>query len=76
VMIEAFAAIGIGAIVCGYASIREGAYLAPAAVVRDGVNVGRFAVIGLGSVVVDDVPDRAIVMGNPARVVGETGEAV
>jgi acetyltransferase-like isoleucine patch superfamily enzyme len=28
-------------------------------------------VVGAGSVVVNDVPDRTIVMGNPARVVGK-----
>ncbi len=74
VTVEAFAAIGLGAIVCGYAKLREGAYLAPAAVVRDGVTVGRFAVVGLGAVVTRDVPDHAVVVGNPARVVGCTGE--
>lgn len=36
-----------------------------------GITVGENAVIGAGSVVVHDVPDRSIVMGNPARVVGE-----
>jgi UDP-2-acetamido-3-amino-2,3-dideoxy-glucuronate N-acetyltransferase len=36
-----------------------------------GITVGENAVVGAGSVVVQDVPDRSIVMGNPARVVGE-----
>jgi UDP-2-acetamido-3-amino-2,3-dideoxy-glucuronate N-acetyltransferase len=35
-----------------------------------GVTVGENAVVGAGSVVVHDVPDRSIVVGNPARVVG------
>jgi UDP-2-acetamido-3-amino-2,3-dideoxy-glucuronate N-acetyltransferase len=35
-----------------------------------GVTVGENALIGAGSVVTKDVPDRCIAMGNPARVVG------
>jgi acetyltransferase-like isoleucine patch superfamily enzyme len=38
--------------------------------VRERVSIGRYAVIGLGSVVIDDVPAGAIMVGNPARQVG------
>lgn len=34
-----------------------------------GVRIGHGAVIASGSVVVDDVPDYAVVGGNPARVI-------
>jgi acetyltransferase-like isoleucine patch superfamily enzyme len=33
-----------------------------------GVTVGKRAVVGAGSVVTKDVPDYAVVAGNPARV--------
>ncbi len=62
--------VGVNAIVCGYATVREGAHIAPGAVVRDGATVGRYSVVGLGAVVVEDVPDGAVVAGNPARVIG------
>jgi len=39
-------------------------------VLLPGVTVGQNALVGAGSVVTRDVPDRAIVVGNPARVVG------
>ncbi len=39
-------------------------------VLLPGVTVGENALVGAGSVVTKDVPDRAIVFGNPARVVG------
>jgi UDP-2-acetamido-3-amino-2,3-dideoxy-glucuronate N-acetyltransferase len=39
-----------------------------------GVTIGENALIGTGSVVTRDVPDRCIAMGNPARVVGTVPE--
>lgn len=38
-------------------------------VVNPGVNIGHNAVIGAGSVVTRDIPDNAIAVGNPCRVV-------
>jgi acetyltransferase-like isoleucine patch superfamily enzyme len=40
-------------------------------VLLPGVTVGENAFVGAGSVVTKDVPDRTIVFGNPARVVGK-----
>ena len=37
-------------------------------VVVDGVRIGSHAVVGAGSVVARDVPEWAVVVGNPARV--------
>jgi acetyltransferase-like isoleucine patch superfamily enzyme len=34
-----------------------------------GVNIGNGAVVGAGSVVIKDIPEYAIVVGNPARIV-------
>jgi acetyltransferase-like isoleucine patch superfamily enzyme len=50
--------------------VREGASIGAGAVVLPGVTVGRWALVGAGAVVTRDVPDHAIVMGNPARVTG------
>jgi len=47
-----------------------GASVGGGAVVLPGVRVGRMALVGAGAVVTRDVPDRGIVTGNPARLVG------
>jgi UDP-2-acetamido-3-amino-2,3-dideoxy-glucuronate N-acetyltransferase len=50
--------------------ILRGARVGGGSVLLPGVTVGENALVGAGSVVTRDVPDRAIVVGNPARVVG------
>jgi len=39
-----------------------------------GVVIGRGALVGAGAVVVNDVPDGAIVAGNPARIIGRVAD--
>ena len=39
-----------------------------------GVTIGEGVIIGLGAVVAKDVPSRAIVVGNPAQVIGYRDE--
>ncbi len=39
------------------------------AIVLPGVTIGNEAIVAAGSVVMDDVPDRTVVAGNPARVI-------
>jgi acetyltransferase-like isoleucine patch superfamily enzyme len=50
--------------------IRRAARVGGGSVLLPGVTIGENALVGAGSVVTADVPDRAIVIGNPARVVG------
>jgi acetyltransferase-like isoleucine patch superfamily enzyme len=49
--------------------VRTGAKIGANSTLLPGVVVGRNALVGAGSVVVHDVPDGAVVVGNPARVV-------
>jgi acetyltransferase-like isoleucine patch superfamily enzyme/dTDP-4-dehydrorhamnose 3,5-epimerase-like enzyme len=50
--------------------IANGASIGAGAVVLPGLHIGARAMIGAGSVVTHDVPARAIVTGNPTRIVG------
>lgn len=50
--------------------IEDGASVGGGAVILPGIRVGRRAMIGAGAVVTKNVPPYAIVVGNPARIVG------
>jgi acetyltransferase-like isoleucine patch superfamily enzyme len=48
--------------------IKKGASLGTGATILPNISVGKNAIVGAGSVVTRDVPDNAVVAGNPARV--------
>lgn len=50
--------------------VKAGAAIGANSTIVCGVTVGRWAMVAAGSVVSRDVPDHALVRGNPARVVG------
>ena len=50
--------------------VKKGASIGANATIVCGHNVGRYAFIGAGAVVTKDVPDFALVVGNPGRVIG------
>lgn len=50
--------------------VRRGATIGANATIVCGVEIGRYAFVGAGAVVTSNVPDYALVVGNPARQVG------
>lgn len=55
--------------------VKEGASLGANCTIVCGVTIGKYAFVGAGAVVTKDVPDFALVVGNPARIVGWVSEA-
>ena len=53
----------------GGATVKELAKIGGNCTILPGVTIGRNALVGAGSVVVEDVPDNAVVVGNPAKVI-------
>ena len=56
-------------LLCKPVLIRQGAWIGAGATILPGVSVGRYAIVGAGSVVTKDVPDYMVVVGNPAKIV-------
>jgi len=50
--------------------VKKGASIGANATIICGVTIGSYALVGAGSVVTKDVPPHALVVGNPARVLG------
>lgn len=49
--------------------IKKNAWLGARVIVLPGVTIGENAIIGSGAVVTKDIPDNAVAVGNPARVI-------
>lgn len=56
--------------VLGETRVGAGAALGANSTIVCGITIGRWAMVGSGSVVTKDVPDHALVVGNPARQIG------
>ena len=54
---------------CKPVVIKEGAWVGAGATILPGVTVGKYAIIGSDSVVTKDIPDYAVAVGNPAKVI-------
>ncbi len=55
--------------------VKEGSSLGANCTIICGHTIGKFAFIGAGAVVTKDVPDHALVIGNPAKQIGWISEA-
>ena len=49
--------------------VKKGATIGSGSTILCGVTIGEYAMVGAGSVVTRDVPDLAVVAGNPAKVI-------
>lgn len=67
--VSAYAHIGPGAHTGGNISVGEGAFVGIGATVLPQRIIGAWAKVGAGATVIHDVPDRATVVGTPARIV-------
>ena len=54
--------------------IKSGVVIGPGSIITAGVTIGKNAMISVGSIVTQDVPDSCVAAGNPARVIKKIDE--
>jgi acetyltransferase EpsM len=64
-----FAHISPKAALAGNVTVGEGTQIGLGAIVIQGIKIGKWVTIGAGAVIIKDVPDYAVVVGNPGRVI-------
>ena len=68
-MIEDYVHISPNVSLAGNVSIGEGTHIGIGACVIQGVKIGKWCTIGAGAVIIKDIPDCAVVVGNPGKII-------
>jgi sugar O-acyltransferase (sialic acid O-acetyltransferase NeuD family) len=66
--VEDFAHIAPGAVLAGNVTIGQGTFVGANSVIKQGVKIGTNVVIGAGAVVLNNIPDNVVVVGNPGKI--------
>ena len=69
VEINDFAQLAPNSVVLGNSRIGKHTYIGAGAIIKNGIEIGNKVVVGMGAVVIRDVQDNSVVVGNPARVI-------
>ena len=67
-----FVHISPAAALAGGVSVGEGTHIGIGACIIQGIRIGNWAMIGAGAVIIADIPDFAVVVGNPGRIIKYT----
>ena len=65
--VENYVHIGPGATLAGNVSVGEGSFIGANTTIIQGVTIGKNCIIGAGSVVLNNVDDNTVMVGNPAK---------
>jgi acetyltransferase EpsM len=64
-----FVHISPGASLAGNVSVGEGTHIGIGSSIIQGVSIGKWVTIGAGTVIISDVPDHAVVVGVPGKII-------
>jgi sugar O-acyltransferase (sialic acid O-acetyltransferase NeuD family) len=64
-----FVHISPGVCLAGNVKVGEGTQIGIGAIIIQGVKIGKWAIVGAGAVIIRDVPDYAVVVGNPGKII-------
>jgi len=68
-IIHDFTTIAHSVSISGEVTIKEGCYLGSNSSIRQRLDIGEWSLIGLGAVIIRDVPPYCTIVGNPGRVI-------
>lgn len=68
VVVGDFSTVSSFAFIGGDTVIGRHTYIGPSSCLRNGLHIGDNVIVGMGSVVTKDIPDNAVVYGNPAKI--------
>ena len=67
--VEDYAHISPNATLCGGVVVGEGAHIGAGATIIPQIKIGKWSVVGAGATIIRDVPEGAVVVGTPGRVI-------
>ena len=65
------AGISLHVCISGWVEVGEWCYIAPQTVVKPFVKIGDYTMIGMGSVVTEDIPSGVVAYGTPCKIIRE-----
>ena len=68
-IIKDFSTIAAHSVIGARILINEGAHIGLNSSIRENLIIGKYSIVGMGAVVVENVDDYGIAVGNPARVI-------
>jgi len=68
-LIGDFVHLAPGSVINGAVTILENTFIGSNSTVKNNIHIGRDTIVGMGSVVIDNLPDQVIAYGNPCRII-------
>ena len=68
-IISNYAHISPGVLLAGSVTVGQGAHIGIGATVIQGIKIGTWSTVGAGATIIRDVPDYAVVVGNPGKII-------